>query len=66
MRMIEEKEQKLIELLERQGISKKNYFFSWLITYLFIIIPPIFVIFYLSIFSCAFINIYIKYYFICN
>ena len=53
MRMIEEKEQKLIELLERQGISKKKYFFSWLITYLFIIIPPVFIImiFYLSIFS---------------
>jgi len=40
MRMIEEKEKKLIELLERQGISKKDYFFSWLFAYLIIIIIP--------------------------
>jgi len=39
--MIEEKEKKLTELLERQGISKKDYFFSWLFTYLFIIIIPV-------------------------
>ena len=49
MRMIEEKEQKLNELLERQGISKKDYFFSWLLTYLFIIIIPliIYILFYI-------------------
>jgi hypothetical protein len=48
MRMIEEKEQKLTELLERQGISKKDYFFSWLFAYLFIIIIPvlIYILFY--------------------
>ena len=48
MRMIDEKEKKLIELLERQGISKKNYFFSWLFFYLLIIIIPliIYIIFY--------------------
>ena len=48
MRMIEEKEKKLTELLERQGISKKDYFFSWLFTYLFIIIIPviIYILFY--------------------
>ena len=39
--MIEEKEKKLTELLERQGISKKDYFFSWLFAYLFIVIIPI-------------------------
>ena len=52
LRMIEEKEKKLTELLERQGISKKNYFFSWLFTYLFIIIIPviIYILFFLTIF----------------
>ena len=39
--MIEEKEKKLIELLERQGISNKKYFFSWLITYLIIMFFPL-------------------------
>ena len=39
--MIEEKEKKLTELLERQGISNKKYFFSWLFTYLVIIILPL-------------------------
>ena len=41
MRMIEEKEKKLIEFLERQGISKKDYFFSWLFAYLIIVIIPV-------------------------
>ena len=41
MRMIDEKEKKLTKLLERKGISKKNYFFSWLFPYLLIIIPPL-------------------------
>ena len=51
MKMIEEKEKKLIELLERQGISKKDYFFSWLFTYLFIIIIPVitYILFYFSL-----------------
>ena len=30
----------MIELLERHGISKKYYFFSWLFTYLFIVVIP--------------------------
>jgi len=53
IRMIEEKEKKLTELLERQGISKKDYFFSWLFIYLFIIIIPviIYVIFYIMIYQ---------------
>ena len=52
MRMIEEKEQKLTELLERQGFSKEIYFFSWLLSYLFIIILPliIYILFYLAFF----------------
>ena len=33
MRMIDEKENKLNILLERQGISKFQYFLSWLITF---------------------------------
>ena len=39
--MIEEKEKKLTELLERQGISNIKYFFSWLITYLIIMFFPL-------------------------
>ena len=41
MRMIDEKEKKLTELLQRQGISNISYFFSWLLTYLVIIILPV-------------------------
>ena len=41
MRMIDEKEKKLTELLQRQGISNISYFFSWFLTYLFIIFIPI-------------------------
>ena len=36
LRMINEKENKLSNLLERQGISKKQYMISWLFTYLFV------------------------------
>ena len=43
IRMIREKEKKLTELLERQGISKKSYFFSWLLIFLFINIIPLFI-----------------------
>ena len=41
MRMIDEKEKKLIEFLQRQGISDISYFFSWFLTYLVIIILPV-------------------------
>ena len=46
--MIDEKEKKLTELLKRVGISKKSYFFSWLLTYLIIIVLPfiIYILFY--------------------
>jgi hypothetical protein len=46
--MIREKEKKLTELLERQGISQKIYFLSWLFTFLIIIILPliIYILFY--------------------
>ena len=40
MRMIDEREKKLTILLERQGVTKKKYFFSWLICYLFLAIIP--------------------------
>ena len=33
VRMIDEKEKKLAGFLERQGVSKKYYFFSWLFSY---------------------------------
>ena len=42
IRMIDEKEKKLAILLERQGVSKKKYFFSWMISYLFLAIIPFF------------------------
>ena len=53
MRMIDEKEKKLTKLLERQGISKRKYFFSRLLAYLVIIIPPliIYILFYLFFFQ---------------
>ena len=41
MRMIDEKEKKLTILLERQGLSKKSYFFSWMLSYLFMAIIPL-------------------------
>ena len=36
IQMLDEKDQKLEELLERQGISTRKYFFSWLINYFFV------------------------------
>jgi hypothetical protein len=42
MRMIDEKEKKLTILLERQGVSKKHYFFSWLISFVVLAIIPLF------------------------
>ena len=41
MRMIDEKEKKLTILLERQGVSKKHYFFSWLISFVVLAILPL-------------------------
>ena len=35
-RMIEEKEKKLNDFLERQGITKKRYILSWFVTYVFL------------------------------
>ena len=39
-RMIEEKEKKLHDFLERQGISKKKYIMSWFVTYSILSILP--------------------------
>ena len=39
-RMVEEKEKKLHDFLERQGISKKKYIMSWFITYSYLSIFP--------------------------
>ena len=39
-RMIEEKEKKLHDFLERQGISKNQYIMSWFVTYLILSILP--------------------------
>ena len=52
MRMIDEKEKKLTDLLERQGVSKKNYFFSWLLSFIVLALYPflVFVIFYVGYF----------------
>ena len=46
MRMIDEKEKKLNILLERQGITRKNYFFSWMLAYLVLAILPFFAFFF--------------------
>ena len=43
MRMIDEKEKKLTILLERQGVSKKSLFFSWVLSYIILIIFPLIV-----------------------
>ena len=42
MRMVDEKEKKLTVLLERQGISKKTYFLSWMLTFIILAIIPFF------------------------
>ena len=39
-RMIEEKEKKLNDFLERQGISKKKYSLSWFVTYSLLSLAP--------------------------
>ena len=41
MRMIDEKEKKLTILLQRQGVSKKHYFLSWMIYYGILISVPL-------------------------
>ena len=46
MRMIDEKEKKLTILLERQGITRKHYFFSWMLSYIFLAILPMFAFFF--------------------
>ena len=40
VRMIDEKEKKLHDFLERQGISKKKYIMSWFVTYSILSILP--------------------------
>ena len=40
IRMIDEKEKKLTILLERQGITKRQYFYSWLVSYLLVNLLP--------------------------
>ena len=50
IRLLEEKEKKLTLLLERKGVNKKRYFFSWLISYYLIVIFPWFLSF-ISLFS---------------
>ena len=42
--MINEKEKKLVNFLERKGVSKKVYFISWFLVYLIFLIIPIIVI----------------------
>lgn len=41
VRMIEEKENKLLDFLQRQGITKKAYALSWFISYLTISLIPV-------------------------
>ena len=51
MLMIDEKEKKLTQLLQRQGVSTINYFYSWLLSYLVLCFLPFvfFILFYISI-----------------
>ena len=50
MLMIDEKEKKLTQLLQRQGVTTINYFFSWLLSYLVLCFLPLvsFVLFYIA------------------
>ena len=50
IRMINEKEQKLTFLLERHGVSKMNYFFSWLVSFMILSIIPLisYILFFIS------------------
>ena len=56
MRMIDEKENKLFILLERQGISKFKYFLSWLFTYYSLFLFSIF-----SFTKYIFLSIHFRY-----
>ena len=60
VRMIDEKEKKLTGFLERQGVSKKYYFFSWLFSYVTLMIFSLFVF---IIFALIYL-IYYKYLFL--
>ena len=60
VRMIDEKEKKLTGFLERQGISKKYYFFSWLFSYVTLMLFSLFVF---IIFALIYL-IYYKYLFL--
>ena len=66
-RMIEEKEKKLQDFLERQGISKRQYIMSWFNTYLILSILP-FISFLIvcgvSFLSAFFVGL-IDYFYIC-
>ena len=48
LEMINEKEKKLDDYLERKGLSKKQYFISWFLIYLIVLSIPIIVILFLS------------------
>ena len=69
MRMIDEKEKKLTSLLERQGITKKQYLLSWFLSYLLLAIIPtiIFIICYIGyIFSHFFLFLLVYILFLLN
>ena len=48
LEMINEKEKKLDDYLERKGLSKKQYFISWFLIYLIVLSIPIIAILFLS------------------
>jgi hypothetical protein len=58
IKLLEEREKKLTLLLERKGVNKKRYFFSWFILYLLVVVFPWFL---------SFISLYLilKYHYIC-
>ena len=61
IRMIDEKEKKLTLLLERQGLLKKQYFISWLLSYLILSIIPIIAFF---LFYALFVPLHMLLFFI--
>ena len=69
IRMIDEKEKKLTILLERQGVSKKQYFLSWMFSFLMLSIIPalayiLFYVFFIDIhIFLFFINVFL---FVCS
>jgi hypothetical protein len=54
--MIDEKEKKLHDFLERQGISKKKYIMSWFVTYSILSILPF--LSFLSVCGFSFLNFF--------